>query len=110
MLNMGLMDEWGDIFRAISYAQPHVAFLLFLYIMFVTLGALNVVIGTITERTMAATEKEATAKEERSRRAKMVEVIKLADELFEDDATTLTCDQLEDIADPEVAQRAPERH
>jgi hypothetical protein len=105
LFNMCVLAEWGEIMWPIYYNQPILFLYLLVFLWIVTFGILNLVIGVIAERTMAATQAVLAEKEEYEKVVRMSNIVTMADKIFSTDSDgKLTRQEMEDL----VSDKNPE--
>jgi len=99
LLNMCLLTEWAEILRPVRAKQPYIFPFFILFVVFTTLGILNVIIGVIVENTTAATNamnKHKTSIEMKEQRKKIEHLREIIFNIDVDGNNLLDVKEMED--------------
>jgi len=84
LLSVCLLAEWSEIFRPILAHQPWVFPFFLVFLVFATLGLLNVIVGVIVDNTMAATYEVKKVQIEKEKEHMLTNIKKVRDILCGD--------------------------
>jgi len=71
LLNMALLDGWGDVARPMLLYQPWVLLLFIVFVLFVTLGVMNVIVGMICDSVLSKAQDMMTSDQVKVRNGKL---------------------------------------
>lgn len=99
MFNVMILDGWADLIWPVFYTQPTLVVFFIMFLMLTSFGAMNVVVGIVTEQAMLVSRNHQEMELEKCRRQHMRDIMILADSLFEGaEGEGLTSQQLNALA------------
>eukprot|EP00747_Dinoflagellata_sp_TGD_P047887 gnl/TRDRNA2_/TRDRNA2_145271_c0_seq2.p1 gnl/TRDRNA2_/TRDRNA2_145271_c0~~gnl/TRDRNA2_/TRDRNA2_145271_c0_seq2.p1 ORF type:complete len:569 (+),score=102.39 gnl/TRDRNA2_/TRDRNA2_145271_c0_seq2:244-1707(+) len=104
LFNMALLAEWAEIVRPVWQFQPYYVPAFMFFVLFTTMGILNVVIGVIVERTAAAANADNEAKLQAELQLRMQHVKNLLAVMLELDDNSDGMITVKEITSPENKQ------
>eukprot|EP00929_Paragymnodinium_shiwhaense_P032716 TRINITY_DN180_c0_g2_i1.p1 TRINITY_DN180_c0_g2~~TRINITY_DN180_c0_g2_i1.p1 ORF type:complete len:661 (+),score=110.15 TRINITY_DN180_c0_g2_i1:280-2262(+) len=96
LFNMCILAEWVEIVRPLAKSEPFLLLFFVAYIAVTTFGILNLIIGVIAERTMAASQVLKDQEENKEKQAKIQLLNEMAEGIFKDD-DALSLEEMQDL-------------
>eukprot|EP00747_Dinoflagellata_sp_TGD_P037154 gnl/TRDRNA2_/TRDRNA2_138905_c0_seq1.p1 gnl/TRDRNA2_/TRDRNA2_138905_c0~~gnl/TRDRNA2_/TRDRNA2_138905_c0_seq1.p1 ORF type:complete len:519 (+),score=91.18 gnl/TRDRNA2_/TRDRNA2_138905_c0_seq1:114-1559(+) len=83
LFSVAILTEWAEVVRPVWAFQPYFVLVFVIFVLFTTLGILNVIVGVIVERTSEAAKQETDKEVRQKHELQMLHVKNLCDVMTE---------------------------